>query len=226
MTGTSRRRPSHRTWIIVGLSAAVVIAVGAFALGQVPVTAGRTTAADAPSSPGGQSGSGSGSASPGAGGTGSGGTATEPPVGKRYTTEVIPAQPTPTPALPSSTPLPYPVSAPLPASASATGKLVSGYPSGVLPQAPGSSIQSSSVSSQASHLQVSLQAKTGQGVTDIVTFYRAALAKYGMYDSPAPAQGGATSVRFERDGDSVTLTATPGDSGTSYVVFGTFTAKS
>ena len=50
-------------------------------------------------------------------------------------------------------------------------------------------------------------------VDDLLVFYRAALAKYGMYDKAAPAVGGSTAVTFSRDGDSVTLTATPADDG-------------
>jgi hypothetical protein len=46
-----------------------------------------------------------------------------------------------------------------------------------------------------------------------------------MYDTPAPAQGGATALRFSRDGSTVTITATPSDDGSTYVIFGTFTAK-
>ena len=224
------RRPSQRTWIIAGLSAAAVIAAGAFVLSQLPAPVART-AADAPHSSSAPNatpstgattpaGSGGAEASPGDGPTSR---STPPAAGKRFTTEVIPANPAPTPALPASKPLPYPVRAPLPASASAIGKLVAGYPQAVLPQAPGSDVATSSVAAQAGHLQVTLEAKTAQGVTDVVAFYRQTLAKYGMYDSPAPAIDGSTSVAFSRDGNSVTLTATPGDSGTSYVLFGAFT---
>jgi hypothetical protein len=128
--------------------------------------------------------------------------------------------------LPPSTALPYPVSAPLPKTASASGKLVAGYPSAALPTVPGTDIRDSSVASQAGHLQVTLTGTTAQQVTDIVAFYRSALAKYGMYDAPGAAVAGSTSIVFSRDGNSVTVTAKPAKGGATYVVYGTFTATS
>lgn len=228
------KRSSQRTWIIAGLSAAAVIAVVAFALSQVPVGSTAPVASgpshsshtSSPSSaakqaggsdPGGQSGSGeqkSGAAP-----------ATPPAASKRYTTEVIPAGPATAPALPPSTALPHPITAPLPASASAVGKLVAGYPTAVLPQAPASTILTSSVAAQGDHLQVTLSATSTQGVTDILAFYRSALAKYGMYDTAAPALSGSTSLLFTRGADSVTLTASTGKSGTTYTLYAAFTAQ-
>jgi hypothetical protein len=127
--------------------------------------------------------------------------------------------------LPASKVLPYPVNAPLPKSASAVGRLATGYPSEALPAAPGSKVRTSSVTSEGTHLQVTLTARTSAAVTEVVAFYRTALARYGMYDTPAPALNGATAVSFTRDGNSVTVTATPGSGGTSYVVFGAFAVK-
>lgn len=227
------KKPSQRTWIFSGLAAAALIAAGAFALSQLPAPVARTASDTVPShSSAGPTAGGSGGsanadgdkAAPGAPATPGGGN-TPPAAGKRYTTEVEPAAPAPTPALPHSTALPYPVSAPLPKTASASGKLVAGYPAKVIPQVPGSKVGTSSVASEDSHLQVTLDASTDQKVNDIVAFYRSKLAAYGMYDAAAPAVAGATSVQFARDGNSVTLTVTPGAKGTSYVLFGAFTTK-
>ena len=233
------KKPSHGTWIVAGLGAALLIAVGGFAISQLPppVTGGAADSAqgssashsgspDAPSA--GSTGSGSSGSSGGSGARSGAGAPKNPPpsAGKRYTTEVVPAKPATGPALPPTTALPSPVNAPLPATASATGKLVAGFPSASLPAAPGSTVSSSSVASQDGHLQVSLVAKSKQGVTDILGFYRTALAKYGMYDAPAPATAGSTAVAFSRGGNSVTVTATPGSGGTSYVLYGVFTVTS
>ncbi|RDV43399.1 hypothetical protein DOE76_18070 [Leifsonia sp. ku-ls] len=222
------KKPSQRTWIITGLAAAALIAAGAFTLSQLPAPVARTassTVASHPSAPSGGSSDaddagqiGGAPATPGAGNT-------PPAAGKRYTTEVQPAAPAATPALPKSAALPYPIAAPLPKTASASGKLVDGYPAKVIPQVPGSKVGTSSVASEDTHLQVTLDASTDQKVNDIVAFYRSKLAAYGMYDAAAPAVAGATSVQFARDGNSVTLTVTPGDKGTSYVLFGAFTTK-
>ena len=45
-----------------------------------------------------------------------------------------------------------------------------------------------------------------------------------MYDTADPAVAGSTAVAFTRGTDSVTVTATPGSGGTSYVLYGAFTA--
>jgi hypothetical protein len=224
----------QRTLLIAGLAAAALIAAGAFTLTQLPtpatVDASQRSATPAPrgsDAPKGTAPSASVPATPSTAGPGSGAGAgpDAPAAGKRYSTEVLPPVAPTSPALPPSDPLPVPVSAPLPRTASATGGLVSGYPDAVLPLTPGAHVDSSSVASQGDRLQVTLTATTDAGVTDVLAFYRTALAKYGMYDTPAPAQGGATALRFSRDGSTVTITATPSDDGSTYVIFGTFTAK-
>lgn len=232
------KKPSHGLWIVAGLSAAAVIAIGGFVISQLPPPSGG--AADSQSASVSQSGAGSSSSGGAAAGGGSGGSGASggsarsgggpvnppPTAGKRYTTEVVPAAPATAPALPPATGLPHLVTAPLPATASANGKLVAGFPARGLPAAPGSTIGSSSVASQGGHLQITLVAKAGQAVTDVIAFYRAALAKYGMYDAPSPAVAGSTAVAFARGGDSVTVTATPAGGGTSYVLYGVFTVTS
>jgi hypothetical protein len=227
----------QRTLVIAGLAAAAVIAAGAFTLTQLPTPAtsdasrsGSTTPAPrassttpaAPTAPSSAAPTPPSTAGPG---SGAGAGPDTPAAGKRYSTEVLPPVESTGPALPPSDPLPVPVSAPLPRTASATGGLVSGYPEKVLPVTPGAHVASSSVASQGDRLQVTLTATSSSGVADILAFYRTALAKFGMYDVPAPAQGGATALRFSRDGGDVTITAAPTDDGVKYVIFGTFTAK-
>ncbi|MFF2053428.1 hypothetical protein ACFVU2_17640 [Leifsonia sp. NPDC058194] len=222
---------SRRTWIVSGLAAAVVLAAGAVTLSLLPGPAGSPTAG-APAAGSSSSPSPSATTSAPAAGAPAAPAApaptaqsSPPAAGKRFTTEVIPADPQATPALPPSTPIPYPVSAPLPKTASATGGIVEGFPTTVLPQLPGSKVKTTSVASDSPNLQVSLTGTTDGSVTDVVGFYRQALAKFGMYDAAAPALDGATAVTYSRDGNAVTLTATPNQSGTSFALFGTFTAK-
>ena len=92
------------TWIIAGLSAAFVIAVGGFVITQLPLPHSGTAADSPQGASATQSASGSGPRGPGRvavgrpGGGGSsrsgGGPENPPPTaGKRYTTEVIPAAP-------------------------------------------------------------------------------------------------------------------------------------
>ena len=216
-----------RTWIIAGLAAAAVIVAGAVTVDHLP---GRSAAegsgsnsshSSTPSSPS--------SNAPGAPTTGSpaptpGGDPSGPPQSKRFTTEVVPGA-APGKALPKTTALPEPVSNPLPKTASAVGSLAKGYPGALLPPAPNSSITTSSVASQGTHLQVTLTAKSALAIPDILAFYRTALAKYGMYDSSSPALGGATALTFKRGTNSVTVSTTPVTGGTKYIIYGAFTAK-
>jgi hypothetical protein len=216
-----------RTWIIAGLAAAALIIAGAVTVDHLP---GRS-AAEGPtsgSSPSSTSSSPSSNA-PGAPTTASpvptpDGDESGPPQSKRFTTEVVPGAAGK--GLPKSTALPEPVSNPLPKSASAVGSLATGYPSALLPAAPHSSITTSSVASQGAHLQVALTAKSSLAITEVLAFYRTALAKYGMYDSSAPALNGATALTFKRGTNSVTVSTTPVTGGTKYVIYGAFTAKS
>lgn len=218
---------SRRTWIASGLAVAVVLAAGAVTLSLLPGPAGhpgavRPVADSASATPAPRTDPpASGAPVPSAPTAKS----TPPAAGKRFTTEVIPADPAAAPALPPSTPVPYPVSAPLPKTASATGGIVEGFPTAVIPLLPGSKVKTSSIASDSPQLQVSLTGTTTGSVTDVVAFYRQALATFGMYDAAAPALDGATSVTYSRDGNAVTLTATPAGTGTSFALFGTFTAK-
>jgi hypothetical protein len=118
------------------------------------------------------------------------------------------------------------VTLPLPDPASADGAIVAGFPEQVLPAAPDSSIASSSVATEGTQLQATLSAETPLTVTEVVEFYRTALAAHGMAGTPAPAADGSTAFDFTRDSNSVTVTATATDRGSSYAVFATFTAES
>ncbi len=214
-----------RTWIIAGVAAAVIIASGGLFVSQLP---GRTTAegpathtsSSSPSSPSPTASKAPTSSAPASPNP----AAPSPPPSKRITGEIVPGQGGKA-ALPKPTDLPEPISNPLPSTASAVGSLAKGYPSSVLPTAPNSSITNSSVASQGRHLQVTLTARSSISVTDVLAFYRTTLAKYGMYDNAAPALGGATALTFKRGTDSVTLTTSPVTGGTTYIIYGAFTAK-
>ena len=215
-----------RTWIIAGLAAAALIVAGAVTVSNLP---GRSTAEGSNSNPSNSSTAPSPSSNaPGAPAKGSpaptpGRDQSGPPQGKRFTTGGVPGAAGK--SLPKSTALPEPVSNPLPKTASAVGALAKGYPSVVVPATPQSSIGTSSVATQGQHLQVTLTATSTMTVTEVLAFYRTALAKYGMYDTAAPALGGATALTFKRGTNSVTVTTSPVTDGTKYIIYGAFTAK-
>lgn len=111
-----------------------------------------------------------------------------------------------------------------PAIANALGRLATSFPETV-PPAPQSQIQSSSLTSEGSSVQLTLAARTTLPQPEILDFYRAQFAQYGLIDVPAPAVEGSTALLFTRDDDSITLTVTPVDGGVDYIVFGALTAR-
>ncbi|MGO4535837.1 hypothetical protein [Leifsonia sp. 2MCAF36] len=214
---------TKRTWLMAtGVAAAVLLIVGATVLNRIPgpepapaadraTTSPTASAAPVPThSPDAQS------PEP---------ATTAPPQSKRFTTEVIPGEGG-APLLTPAKAAPDPVSKPLPASASAKGKLVSGYPESVIPPAPGSKIATSAIATQGERLQASLTATTTLSVADLLAYYRTSLAKYGMYDVPAPASSGAIAFTFQRGDNVVTLTSRAAGGSNSYILYGAFTAKS
>ncbi|TFD79419.1 hypothetical protein [Cryobacterium fucosi] len=127
--------------------------------------------------------------------------------------------------LPDSKPLAALVTLPLPDTASAVGSIVAGFPTRVIPEAPHSSVGTSSVAAEGSHLQATLAAQTTLTVVEVMDFYRTALAKLGLYDTPAPALDGSTALTFNRGNNTVTISVTAIDGGSRYVVFGAFSAS-
>jgi hypothetical protein len=218
-----------RTWIIAGLAASVVLIVAAVSIGQLPGGTTKSTVGQSSSEETGSTAAPTPNASPP-----SAPLPADPPItptpkkksdpGKRTTTEVEQPTSKAVAALPPSTPLLTPVVAPLPSTASAVGSIVKGFPTRVIPLVPDSIVKNSSVASQGKHLQVSLVAKSSRAAPDLLVFYRDVLAKYGMYDSPAPSLGGTTAIAFHRGTSLVTIAVTPIVGGTEYVVYGVFTA--
>lgn len=127
--------------------------------------------------------------------------------------------------LPTSKPLADLVTLPLPDTSSAVGSIVAGFPTRVIPKAPHSTVATSSVATEGSHLQATLTAQTTLTVAEVMDFYRTALAKLSLLDTPAPALDGSTALTFTRGNNTVTISATTIDGGCRYVVFGAFSAS-
>jgi hypothetical protein len=229
---------NKRALTIGGLVVAVAIASGAVLASQVPPPeSGRAatpavTSPSAPLNPAAKSlpaakTPGASTVPPAAPAAPSAPGAPATPTGtaERFSTEVLPpASGSTGTTLPPSKPLPTLVAGPLPKSASAAGKVVSGFPSVVLPAVSSSVIITSSVATQGSHLQVALEAQTSLEAAAVITFYREHFAPLGLLETRTPS-GTNQAVSFERDGDSVTITLASAPEGTRYVIFGTFTAR-
>jgi len=127
---------------------------------------------------------------------------------------------------PGPTPMPALVTLPLPDTSSAVGSVVAGFPESVLPAAPQSTIASSSVAAEGSRLQATLSAETPLTAPEVLDFYRTTLAELGLVEAAVPAVDGSTALAFSRGLNTVTLTVTPIESGSRYLVFGTFSAES
>ena len=145
---------------------------------------------------------------------------------ERESSEVLPAPDKKSPiGLPPSPPLAPLVTTPLPPTANATGALVDGFPAAIIPLNPETTVQSSSVASAENRLQVTLAATTSAASDAVLEFYRVSLAANSLFDNAAPAAPGSTALLFSRGADTILLTVTPtGSGGTTYSVFGAFTA--
>lgn len=110
------------------------------------------------------------------------------------------------------------VAAPLPAGASATGRLVTRFPS-VLRPTRAARVESSSISPSGDRLQVSLVASTSLDPAEVLMAYRTRLARRGLAELAAPATAaGSQAAAFRRGRSTVTVTATAEGSRTSYSV--------
>lgn len=149
---------------------------------------------------------------------------TDTEVGPRTSTEVLPPGQVNV-TLPPSKPRSALVSLPLPPAANSLGEVVDGFPTDVMPGIPDSLVGSSSVATQGDRLQATLEAKTTLGTDDVLAFYRQHFAPLGLLESPTTSTKRASTLSFARDDDSVTLSVTAVAGGSSYVLFGVFTAQ-
>jgi len=114
---------------------------------------------------------------------------------------------------------------PLPETASTRGKVVSGFPLGVIPLVSGSNVQTSGVSSTAATLQISVQATNKRSPDKVLAFYRKVLTARGFAESIAPSTGNSTASSFRHNADNVVVTVTRTRSkGATYSIFGTLHA--
>lgn len=234
-----------RNWVILGLGLAVLIVAAAFVINSMPGkslasnASGPTNSSPASSSATADQQETSSAAKTNASSPPSGSktknpatTSTAPPVNpkapaaapdpKRPLEVAGPAQTRANVSLPASKHYAALVTSPLPKAASATGKIVAGFPSTALPPAPESHISSSSVSPQGKTLQVSLVATVPNAEPlAVMQFYQTHLGALGLGAAQAPASAGSTAMWFTRGTDKVTITVRAAKGGgTNYIVFG------
>ncbi|MCY7325294.1 MAG: hypothetical protein LH605_04090 [Microbacteriaceae bacterium] len=133
-----------------------------------------------------------------------------------------------TPPLP---PLPLPngdgslVVAPLPKSGSAVGEFVEGFPQEIIPLAPDSEIESTSLAVEGDRVQAGLSASSTNAAEAVIEHYRAAFTALGLTERETDAVAGSTALVFTRGPDNITLTVAERADGTAYTVVGVFTAE-
>ncbi len=138
-------------------------------------------------------------------------------------TEVLPPTATPTIAHLGTEQDPL-VTAPLPKTASAKGKLVTGFPTQVIAIPAGLTIENSSVASEGEHLQVTLVGTSAGTQGDVQAFYQTALSALGMTGAAASSAAGSTATTYSRGTDNITVTTTADSTGTQLSILGVFTA--
>ena len=105
-----------------------------------------------------------------------------------------------------------------PDAASARGRLVTSFPLALRPTRA-TRVETSSISPSGNRLQVALVASTSLAPADVLLAYRTRLAGRGLVEQAAPpAIVGSQAAAFRRGRSTVTVTATPQGSGTSYSV--------
>ncbi|HWJ84194.1 MAG TPA: hypothetical protein VNR62_02125 [Cellulomonas sp.] len=138
--------------------------------------------------------------------------------------EVLPTQ-TPGPAGLPVTAAPGPtLTGKLPKTGNANGKVVKGFPTGVVPIPRSLTVVSTSVSASGNRLQVGLQASSDSKPASVKAAYVAALSKAGFAVSDSPALPGTTAVAFTHGPDGLVLTLRKRTGGgTELSVAGTLT---
>jgi hypothetical protein len=111
------------------------------------------------------------------------------------------------------------VTSPLPRAASARGRLVGGFPAALRP-APGSRVETSSVSPADDRLQVALVGSTAMAPGRVLLAYRTRLGRRGMVEQATVPQTapGSQAAALQRGRSVVTITVTRQGSRTSYSV--------
>ncbi|KQV67823.1 hypothetical protein ASC64_11500 [Nocardioides sp. Root122] len=111
------------------------------------------------------------------------------------------------------------VTSPLPRAASARGRLVGGFPAALRP-APGSRVETSSVSPADDRLQVALVGSTAMAPGRVLLAYRTRLGRRGMVEQATAPQTapGSQAAALQRGRSVVTITVTRQGSRTSYSV--------
>ena len=132
------------------------------------------------------------------------------------------AQPyAPTPQAQPRVKKPKPLLTSAPKSSSKVGALVSGYPRQVMGPSTGSSVSSSSVTSQGHRVQVSLAAHTGQSAKSVRAHYQKIWSALGL--SPNATTDGT--LVYSGTYGSLTLSFPESATDTRYAVYGTFRTK-
>jgi hypothetical protein len=150
--------------------------------------------------------------------------ATSGPVpGATPTTGSEARQPSATPGyrLPSITPSKPLVAAPLPPSGSATGSLVSGFPKSIIGPGPKSKVESSSISTQAPAMQVTLVARSTATRASITSHYKKLWDSLGL----RPTSTDGSSLTYVGKYESVNLSFSSSGTGNRYTIYGVFRTK-
>ncbi|WP_438354495.1 hypothetical protein [Microbacterium sp. CJ88] len=110
---------------------------------------------------------------------------------------------------------------PYPASATAEGDLAAGFPVDVLGPMPASDVISSSIATEGSTMQVTLEGRTDTAVADVRAYYAQKWAALGLQEQ-STSDG---SLTYTGRGAALSLSANEGGTGIRYTLFGVFRAS-
>ncbi len=205
---TGPRRPGRSSSLAAALLAAVLTAAGCTSSpSDQTSTSPTTTATLAPGPVTSPSASGEVEAPGPSDGPTQGGTSASPAPGSGTTPGVgSEGQPAPAPSGLFPVPDVRRLTGPMPDDATASGGVVPGFPTTIVPVVDGLTVVRSSVSSQGDRLQLGLTASSAASPEEVTALYVAALAAEGFQPGPSPAVDGSTATAFVRGSEGVVLT--------------------
>jgi hypothetical protein len=113
----------------------------------------------------------------------------------------------------------------VPADASATGRVVKGYPIALIPAPQGTKVLSSEVTSEGKRVRAVFEGRCTCTPGRVFGFYQGALSRLGLEASRSPAVGGSQAKVFANSRHTVTLTVRKDGKNVDFSLFTVTTAK-
>ncbi|WP_010205795.1 hypothetical protein [Salinibacterium sp. PAMC 21357] len=144
------------------------------------------------------------------------------------TTRVVGSEippPTATPTTPQlgieTSPL---ISGPLPESASANGKLVTGFPTSIISLPPGTEVTSSAITTEGDRMQVTVVASSSRSEDEVQSYFQDVFSALELQGAETPAAPDTRATTWSSGADSIVVATQTDGAITRFTIFALFTA--